>query len=348
MSLSAQTAPLIRWEPLPAIPDPEGFAAPFSGVVAGSLIVAGGANFPDKKPWEGGAKVWYDDIFALDQPSGSWRKVGKLPRPLAYGVSITTPEGLICIGGSDAAAHHADVFRIQLEAGRGVFQELPKLPQPRANLSGALLGRTIYVVGGIEKPESLAAANSVWSLDLEALERGWQEHDMCPGPGRMLASTGTAEGALFVFSGAALKAGPDGKALREWLRDGYRFTPGKGWTRVADTPQVAVAAPNPMPRLSSSRLLLLGGDDGVQVNTAPTDHQGFPQRIFAYDVHDDVWTPMGTLPVGLVTTSAVLWRELLVIPGGEIRPGTRSNQVWAAPFQIGQESSTPSQRKGVP
>jgi N-acetylneuraminic acid mutarotase len=333
MSVFAETAPLVRWEPLPAIPDPEGFAAPFSGVHADKLIVAGGANFPDKKPWEGGTKVWYDDLFVLEDPSGSWRKAGKLPRPLAYGVSVSTPEGLICIGGSDATGHHAEVFRIQWETDRAVFHELPKLPQSRANLSGALLGRTIYVVGGTEKPDSLVAANSVWSLDLDALERGWQEHDVCPGPGRMLASTGTAEGSLFVFSGAALKAGPDGKALREWLRDGYRFTPGKGWTRIADTPQVAVAAPNPMPVFSSSRLLLLGGDDGVQVNTAPTDHKGFPQTIFAYDVRSDRWAPMGALPTGLVTTSAVLWRDLLVIPGGEIRPGTRSNLVWATPFQ---------------
>ena len=29
------------------------------------LIVAGGANFPDKVPWEGGEKICYDKIFLL-------------------------------------------------------------------------------------------------------------------------------------------------------------------------------------------------------------------------------------------------------------------------------------------
>ena len=32
----------------------------------GAILVAGGANFPDKKPWEGGKKVWYDTVFVLE------------------------------------------------------------------------------------------------------------------------------------------------------------------------------------------------------------------------------------------------------------------------------------------
>ena len=33
-----------------------GFAGPINGVTHNVLIVAGGANFPDKMPWEGGKK----------------------------------------------------------------------------------------------------------------------------------------------------------------------------------------------------------------------------------------------------------------------------------------------------
>ncbi|HLU88819.1 MAG TPA: hypothetical protein VKZ51_03230, partial [Cyclobacteriaceae bacterium] len=52
----------IKWADMPAIPDKEGFAGMYAGVSNGVLIGAGGANFPDKKPWEGGEKVWYDHI----------------------------------------------------------------------------------------------------------------------------------------------------------------------------------------------------------------------------------------------------------------------------------------------
>ena len=73
---------------LPPIADAEGFAAPYVGVSGSSLIVAGGANFPDKPRWQTG-KVWYDSIFILDTPNGEWRKSkSKLPRPLAYGLSF--------------------------------------------------------------------------------------------------------------------------------------------------------------------------------------------------------------------------------------------------------------------
>ena len=240
------------------------------------------------------------------------------------------------------------MFRISLTAEGVTFTPFPNLPKPCANLSGTLLGRTLFVVGGIETPDAKMAMNSVWSLDLDSLDQGWYQHEACPGPGRMLAAVGALDDSLFVFSGAALKAGPDGKPLREWLQDGYRFTPKLGWKPVQGPPQISVAAPNPMPSVSSGQLLLLGGDDGAQVASTPDDHKGFPKTVLAYDPNTNSWKPAGTLPVGLVTTSAVLWRDLLIIPGGEIRPGTRSTQIWAAPFPASQESSTPGQNNGAP
>lgn len=102
-----------QWKRLPSLPDQEGFAAPFAGVSHDALIVAGGANFPEKKPWDGGTKVWYDAIFVLEKPEGEWKIAGKLPRPLAYGVSVTHRNSVVCVGGSDSKRHYSDVFRIE-------------------------------------------------------------------------------------------------------------------------------------------------------------------------------------------------------------------------------------------
>ena len=79
----------LQWRPLPSIPDHEGFASPFAGVANGALVVAGGANFPGKRPWEGGTKIWYDSVFVLEKPDGAWKTAGKLPRPIGYGVALT-------------------------------------------------------------------------------------------------------------------------------------------------------------------------------------------------------------------------------------------------------------------
>ena len=74
-----------QWATLPPIPDEEGFAGLFAGVSDNMLICAGGANFPHKKPWEGGIKQWYDHIYILDEPGGKWRR-SDTRLPVAQGV----------------------------------------------------------------------------------------------------------------------------------------------------------------------------------------------------------------------------------------------------------------------
>ena len=70
----------LAWRDLPPIPDAVGFAGSFAGTTSGALVVAGGANFPDRKPWEGGTKVWSDRVFVLERPGGQW---AELPDRLA-------------------------------------------------------------------------------------------------------------------------------------------------------------------------------------------------------------------------------------------------------------------------
>lgn len=328
-SLHAEgTNDVLSWNKLPNLPDKEGFASMFAGVHNGALIVAGGANFPGKRPWEGGTKIWYDTVFALEKPDGEWKTIGKLPRPLGYGVSITTEEGIICIGGSDAGGHHAEVFRLEYVNGSLKTTTLPPLPKPCANTSGALLKNTVYVAGGIETPTATQALNTLWALDLTKIDTGWKELEPMP-VGRMLATAGVQEGSFFVFSGAGLKADAEGKPAREWLRDAYRYTPGKGWKRIADLPRVSVAAPSPAPALGQSHLLVMGGDDGAQVSVAPTEHKGFPRDILAYHTVTDTWTTRGEVPFSKVTVPVVEWEGKFIVISGEKQPGIRSPEVWS-------------------
>ena len=105
---------VLKWDSLPELPALEegvenpGLAGPFVGVHNDALIVAGGANFPGKPLWETG-KVWHDKIYVLvrDVPEGiilpssppaspyRWIDGGKLSRPLAYGASVSTSEGVL-------------------------------------------------------------------------------------------------------------------------------------------------------------------------------------------------------------------------------------------------------------
>lgn len=332
----------ISWSPLPPIPDAEGFAGSFAGVSGDALIVAGGANFPERRPWEGGTKKWYDTVFALESGKRGWREAGRLPRPLGYGVSVTHGDGVVCVGGNDATRHHRETFRLRWRNGALQTEALALMPRPVANLCGAVLGETLYVAGGIATPDATAAQHTFWALDLSDPRAQWCEIEPWPGPARMLAVAGAQGDAFCLFGGADLKPGPDGKPERIWLRDAYRFRPGDGWKRIADLPRPAIAAPSPAPAIGQAHLLILGGDDGTQLAIPPTEHRGFPRDILAYDTGTDAWSKMGETPFSLVTTPSASWRGAFVIPGGEARPGVRSPAVWrGTPATAGKTGGTP-------
>ena len=71
-----------RFSSLPDLPAHQaytvqpGLAGPYTGIDNDVLIVAGGANFPDKTPWEGGSKIYYNDIFILKgKEESQWERM---------------------------------------------------------------------------------------------------------------------------------------------------------------------------------------------------------------------------------------------------------------------------------
>ncbi len=314
----------VEWKQLPQLPDKEGFAGSFAGVSRGAVLVAGGANFPDKKPWEGGKKVWHDAVFVLEKPNGSWKVADKLPRLLGYGVCVTHGDGVVCVGGSDSERHHADAFRLEWKAGRLVTTKLPSLPKPVANACGALVGDTLYVAGGIEKPDATTTLKSVIRLDLSVPTPKWEEIDPCPGGGRMLAVAAAFDDAFWLVGGVDLAASGE----RRYLSDAYRDHPKAGWKRIADVPSPVAAAPSPAPA-DASGFHLLGGDDGTQVGIPHDRHRGFRKQVLRYDAKADRWIDAGQLPAARVTVPCVRWNDSWVVPCGEARPGVRSPDVWA-------------------
>jgi N-acetylneuraminate epimerase len=320
----------LQWHKLPSLPDSEGFAGSFAGTHNAVLIVAGGANFPEKMPWEGGTKVWYDRVFMLESVDAAWQEIGRLPRPLGYGVSISTTDGIVCIGGSDANQHYQDCFRIQWRTDRLSTVLLPSLPRPCANACGAMLDNTIYVAGGLETPTATSTLKTFWSLDLSNPRAQWRELEPWPGPARMLATAAVQDNAFFLCSGADLLAGSDGKAVRTYLADAYLYRPDQGWSKIADLPRPAVAAPTPAAAIGETTFLIIGGDDGKLVDfKPPAKHPGFPKSILAYNTQSDSWQIQAAAPLALVTTTVVTWRDRFVLPGGETRPGKRSPTIWS-------------------
>jgi N-acetylneuraminic acid mutarotase len=320
----------LQWEKLTPILDAKGFGWPFAGVINDQLVVAGGANFPEAPPWDGGKKLWHDTVFVLSEPHGEWKQAGKLPKPMGYGVSITTPRGIVCIGGNDPTQHLRDVFLMTMVGDAVQTKPLPPLPRPLCYSSGALVGNVIYVGGGTEEATSTNTLHNFWSLDLSEANPEWRELEAWPGPSRMLGVAAAVNGAFYFGGGTSLTGGADGKPVRKYLTDMYRYQPGKGWQRVADMPRAAVATAFPAPVIGKSTFLVLSGDDGTKLGfQPPSAHPGFAKDILAYDTKNDSWKSVGDVPLTQLTTPAVFWRDRYILPNGEIRPGVRTPEVWS-------------------
>lgn len=339
-ALSAETPQegpkeLFAWSRLPDLPEALGVAGACAGISGDALVVAGGAHFPVPL-FEGGAKVWTDAVYVMErgaQDSYTWQRGGTLDRPLGYAASATWGDEVICVGGGDAQEHYGDVFALRWNGERLESRVLPSLPQPAAFLAGALVDNTLYVAGGLHVPGDSVATRGFWGLDLSADAAQWDVLEPWPGPARADPVAGALDGAFYLFSG--VESSPDGSggvSLR-FLRDAYRFVPGSGWEQLADLPHAVAAAPSPAAALGPSHLAVFGGNDGSDVSRVQElrdRHPGFRRDVLAYHTITDTWASLDSLPAAHVTTTLVRWGDDLIVPSGEIRPGTRSPEVYRA------------------
>jgi SSS family transporter len=340
--VSAQLQEQLNWEELPPLPDKEGFAGMFCGVSGGALICMGGANFPDGMPWEGGKKVWYDDIYILERGAEEWKVADvKLPRPLAYGVSVTYNDGIVIAGGSDATRHYADVMTIAYRNGRIEVDTLPSLPFPLANMTGAVVGNHLYIAGGNLSVTGVPRKDFL-ALNLAANDKSWTVLESWPGPARIQAVSASVQNKFFLFSGIDMRE-RDGVKERIILTDAYKFTPGTNlaegsWRRLADMPRGVAAGPSPAPTVGDNHIFFPGGLEGKTAqHKDPSTFPGFVNDLLAYHVRSDSFLSFGTLPADAprVTVPAVEWDDRWVIVSGEAGPGKRSPRVFALAKTIG-------------
>lgn len=325
----------------PAVPDSEGLAGMAAAPVPmpdGSQVVvaAGGANFPEAKPWAGGKKVFHSAIYRL--AGGVWSKVGDLPRPLAYAACAATANGLVIAGGCDAETHFAEVYLVSCA---GKVSVLPALPEPVAYAAYAVEGRGLYVIGGSASPAATEGSASVYRLDLAKIDAGrgadsvWEKLPDAPFGGRILSIAGGMDGAIHVVGGCSLKAGAGGKAVRTYHADGATLVttekdPARVWSRRAPTPLptplAAAAAPAPA---REGRLFVIGGDDGSRSGMSPQSHPGQRRDILAYDPRAGLWEKAGEWPEGLATAPVFIMDGRMTTVSGETAPGVRTPAVWS-------------------
>lgn len=358
--------------PLPGNESQPGVAGSFDGIHNNNLIIAGGANFPDKLPWDGGIKRYWSDVYTLSLgESGEWKvHTEVLPKKLAYGVSITLQKGLLIIGGSNSNEVSKEVYLLSYSDTNHeiVLEEWPELPVPLTNMTGAMVDDKIYVAGGQDRIKNSSATKHFFVLDIKNKDEGWKSLDSWPGPPRSFAvSVSQSDGfdnCFYLFSGR--NYGPD--TPTEILTDGYKYNPRlDSWEKIdrPNGPQFPVMAGTAFSS-GENHIIFVGGDMGAlmkkqlklqnkldkllsnnqisqvvdsvdklrnQIHDHLNNHPGFSKDILFYHTITNTITKNGEAPFQLpVTTNVILNEGKIFIPSGEVRPGVRTPDVFIGEF----------------
>lgn len=154
-----------------------GVAGAFIGGIGDRIVVAGGSNFAQGAPWDGGAKQFEDAIYLLT-PSGDACKCelaadAKLPVGIAHGCAAVAGRSLYCFGGLTAQGESRAVYALT-PVGNSVrvdaAGELPAGFRPAAALA---YKDEIYIHGVTD------GANAFWRFS--PVSGKWTELAACPG-----------------------------------------------------------------------------------------------------------------------------------------------------------------------
>jgi len=333
-----------------------GVAGPVSGFSGNRILIAGGANFPERLPWEGGIKKYYDDVYLFD-PSQQAFHTGtlKLPSPVAYAGSTTAGEHIFYAGGENEAGISAHVYMLRW-TGTGLLTEsLPVLPVGVTNASLHFYGDALYVAGGETADET---SDKIWRLSLDQPGAGWEPLPPMPYPAShavQLILRSQGEDYLYIIGGRCKNSSGISTIYRtvsalnlktlEWRQKAslpYPLAAGSG-VAMPDVTTPGTAGPGP-------DALLFGGDKGtvftqvetliaqaaglggeardsviMQKNRLQAAHPGFSREVLSYRSDTDEWEIAGEIPFTVPVTTAALYREgKIYITSGEIKPGIRT------------------------
>ncbi|WP_325560545.1 galactose oxidase [Pedobacter sp.] len=342
-----------------------GFAGAINGVFNNTFVLAGGANFPDKLPWEGGGKHYSDEIHVLHRNKGRFiwntRVKAKLIAPVAYCGNTSTEQGIVYAGGENENGLSDKAYLLTFDPLKNQIsiKSLPDLPVALTNVALTHIGAVVYAVGGDGKYNS---SDSFLSLDLKSAKPEWLALPNLPialanavvvaqngadGPhvyvvgGRTKTTSGISE-----LHGTTLIYDPE---KRSWtrgasIRDGLKETNFSAGAGLA---------------LGKHSILITGGDNGyvfhqietylakiasteipeekekliAEKNMLNINHNGFYRGILLYNTLTNRWTTLGKLPFpAQVTTTAVRWGNDIILSNGEVKPGVRTPNVMLGRF----------------
>lgn len=346
----------LHWQQVSQLPDEGmqanlGIAGPITGILKDYLIIAGGANFPEAKPWNGGAKVYQQQgyLYHIQDKKLHFEKHIHVPHVKAYAANISYENKLFILGGEDHQGPSATAGYYSLNEKQELeYHSLRDLPKPLSNTGGAYLNNYIYVVGGDNSEE---VSNKVYRLDISKENTQWEEFMELPYSLSHAVVAEDGKDCIYVAGGRKRNV----QAPSTFYQDVLAIQTKEGTAeKIAELP-VAISAGTGI--YYKDHLLLFSGDDGqtfhqveqalINISQAENlhkkdslialknnileQHPGFTKSCWSLNLKDHTWRLLEAIPgKGPVTTTAILHQDMLIIPSGEIKAGVRTNQILTA------------------
>lgn len=368
-SCAAQKAPFtdITWTIAATVQNPDGSPAPgYAGAINAInnnvLLIAGGANFPDKMPWEGGRKYYSNEVHVLEKSGDKYTWVEgprfKLPEAIAYCGNTSTDLGIVYAGGENENGHSAAAGLLiwNAEARKLSVKQLPKLPQALTNVGLTAINNVVYLAGG---DLADASSNALYRLDLNKSTGVWET--LKPLPISLANALVVAQqGKVYVIGGRSKMA----SGISDLHNSNYVYDPATDqWSSLADISDgtnITNLSAGAGLSLGENYILVTGSDNGKVFHKIEThlaeiasatgstekaqltaiknailiNHKGFDRNILLYDIPKNKWSKVGELPFpAQVTTTATKWGEDIVLSNGEVKPGLRTPEVMIGKFK---------------
>ena len=330
-----------------------GVAGPVTGTHGKIMFVAGGANFPDSMPWQGGKKKYYNHIDVFTKASNHLVPVAgnfTLPDKIAYAASCYTPNGVIYAGGENETGISDKAFLLKWDDATKsvVAEQLPALPVAVTNAAATSHNNIVFIAGGESRED---VSDKCWSIDLSNSAAGWKELPALPKQVShavfvAIKSAGVLK--LYIVGGRRKTT----QGISELYSSVFELSIGQNqWKELEPLPYPLSAGTGAA--IGSAGIILFGTTFSKvesylsaiskatnetekqqliqQKNQLLTSHPGFSKEILLYNISTGKTKTTGTIPYPVpVTTTAFWWDKVVVIPSGEIKAGVRTPQVLMA------------------
>ena len=344
-----------------------GVSAPYAAHIGNRLIVAGGCNFPDKPPYEGGPKIYYDDIVMLDSDNPvEWKHVGALPVETAYGVSITLNDNsAVWLGGNNDSTLLTNAYKITIDSDEVNMKPLVNLPATMDNFAGCAYGNTLFVGGGSVDGKP---SNAFYTLNIDTENGTWIQLPDFPGIPRVQPVIATRElnGKPYVYLLGGFFGG-DANSKPEIATDILRYDINeKKWEQAGeqidpDSGEPFSLAGATMLAVQDRYLLAIGGVNynvfldaltsihsnahnteidederkqrartfSLNYMTQPVDYYKFNKEYRLYDIMTNSWTTVDKASQGARAGAVLVGNENeFFVVQGELKPGVRIPETW--------------------